>query len=137
MANDPTAIRQGHWTFNSVDQTPWTEGVEIGVSAPVVEFNELSTGWTRRDVGIKNGTLTASGFENDDGDFAAQYFDKVGDGTAYTFAARPGSGAAAVGNPEMGGSAHVASWGLSISPNNASRHTTQFAVDGAITKTTS
>lgn len=137
MANDPTAIRQSHWTFNSVDMTPWTEGVEVAATAPVVDFNDLSTGWTRRDVGNPSGTLTAASFENDDGDFTAQYFALVGNGTSYTFATRPGSGVAAVGNPEMGGTAHVASWGLSIAANGASRHTVQFAVDGAITKTTS
>ena len=134
MANDPTAIRQAHVTINSVDWTPWSEGFDVGVTAPVVDFNDLSTGWTRRDVGIKSGTLTVSAFENDDGDFTANCFDEVGSGTARTFAVRPSSGAIAVGNPELGGSAHFASWGLSASANGAMRHTVQLAVDGEITK---
>lgn len=138
MANDPTAIRQSTFTFNATDQTPHCAGVNMGITVPEVTFEELSTGWTRRDVGNKNANWSAEFFENDDGDYTAEFFDKIGNGTAYVLAARPTTAVASVANPEIGAAAaYPLSWGLSIAPNSASRHTCNFAVDGAITKTTS
>lgn len=137
MANDPTAIRTSTFSIGGTDQTLWTESIEVGFEAASVEFNDLSTGWTRRDVGIKNGTFSTGMFENDDGDFTAQIFDKVGDGTAYAMIVRPTSAAVGVGNPQSDFNAHITSWGLSISASDGSRHTVSYAVDGAITKSTS
>ncbi len=136
MANDPTVVRDLTFSIGGTDQTPHMEGTNLGVTTPVVEFNDASVNATRRDIGNKNWTATMEAFENDDGDFTAQIFSKVGDGTAYAIISRPGSAAIGVGNPQFDYTAHIASWGLNMTVNSAMRHSVTLAVDGDNVKTT-